>query len=60
MQLTLSPLMATGIFMLACWSGYQYRRVWKMHGAHWKLWTYGLLAAGCLLTVGFVPLSVGS
>ncbi|MEM1300182.1 MAG: hypothetical protein AAGH68_12995 [Pseudomonadota bacterium] len=55
----LSPLLATGIFVIACWAGYGYRRVWKAEGPKWQLWVYGLLAAGCLLTVGFVPVTSG-
>ncbi|MDE4132457.1 hypothetical protein PXK00_05005 [Phaeobacter sp. QD34_3] len=57
--ITLSPLIATVIFVLACLSGYQYRRVWKMEGPRWQLWLFGLLAAAGLLVLGFVPLSTG-
>ncbi|MEM6487081.1 MAG: hypothetical protein AAF677_02235 [Pseudomonadota bacterium] len=56
-ELTLSPAMATGIFVLACWGGYQYRRVWRADGPVWQLWLFGTLAAGSLLIVGFVPLA---
>jgi hypothetical protein len=55
-ELTLSPLIATVIFVLACLSGIQYRRVWKAEGPRWQLWLFGVLAALGLLIVGFVPL----
>ncbi|MEO0679121.1 MAG: hypothetical protein AAF192_01755 [Pseudomonadota bacterium] len=55
-DLTLSPALATTIFVVACWGGYQYRRVWRASGPRWQLWAFGLLAAAALLTVGFVPL----
>ena len=57
MQLT--PAIATVIFVLACLSGYQYRRVWKAEGPRWQLWLYGLIAASGLLFLGFVPLDTG-
>ncbi|MEM1314857.1 MAG: hypothetical protein AAGI51_09910 [Pseudomonadota bacterium] len=53
----LTPAIATGIFVLACWGGYQYRRVWKAEGPAWQLWAFGLIAAVSLLTLGFVPLA---
>lgn len=56
-EFALTPMLATGIFMVACWGGYQYRRAWKAGGPRWKLWVYGLLAGTCLLTVGFIPLA---
>lgn len=55
-DLTLTPALATLIFVTACWGGYQYRRVWKADGPVWKLWIYGLIAGACLLVVGFLPL----
>ncbi|MEM9050084.1 MAG: hypothetical protein AAGC92_15345 [Pseudomonadota bacterium] len=54
----LPPALATVIFILACWCGYQYRRAWHAEGPAWKLWLYGLLAGLCLLTLGFVPLAI--
>ncbi|EKF17845.1 hypothetical protein [Nitratireductor pacificus] len=48
---------ATLLFVLGCVMGYQYRRVWKADGPTWKLWVYGLMAAGALLAVSFIPLS---
>ena len=36
-EFALTPVLATGIFMIACWGGYQYRRVWKAGGPRWKL-----------------------
>lgn len=56
--LTLSSPVATVIFVLACFCGYQYRRVWKAEGPRYLLWIYGLLAAVGLLILGFVPLAV--
>lgn len=55
--LTLTPALATAIFVVACWGGYQYRRTWKAEGPAWKLWLYGTIAGVCLLVVGFVPLA---
>ncbi|WP_425098570.1 hypothetical protein [Tropicibacter sp. S64] len=51
----LTPLIATAIFVAACLAGYGYRRVWRLEGPRWKLWLYGVIAAGALLTLGFVP-----
>ncbi|MEC7764937.1 MAG: hypothetical protein VX874_23740 [Pseudomonadota bacterium] len=59
-DLTLTPITATILFVIACIAGYGYRRVWKAEGARWKLWAYGLVAAGLLLTLGFVPLTTAS
>ncbi|WP_420569016.1 hypothetical protein [Thalassovita sp.] len=56
-ELTLTPLIATVIFVIACLCGYQYRRVWKAEGPRWQLWLFGLLAASGLLILGFVPLA---
>ncbi|MGX9356155.1 hypothetical protein ACS3SW_13645 [Roseobacteraceae bacterium S113] len=50
--------MATVLFVLACLAGFQYRRVWKAEGPAWKLWVFGVVAGGCLLVLGFVPLEV--
>ena len=55
--MTLTPLVATLIFLVACLAGYRYRRVWKAEGPTWQLWVFGLVAAAALLTVGFVPLA---
>lgn len=56
--LTLTPLVATVIFVLSCLSGYRYRSVWKREGPRWKLWLYGLLTALGLGVLGFVPLQL--
>ena len=56
--MTLTPAIATAIFVVSCLSGYQYRRVWKAEGPRWQLWLWGIVTAAGLLTVGFVPLSV--
>jgi low affinity Fe/Cu permease len=53
--ITLSPLAATAIFVVAVVAGYQYRRIWKAEGPRWQLWIAGLVAAICLLTVAFLP-----
>ena len=55
----LTPLTATLIFVVAVIAGYRYRRVWKAEGPRWQLWLFGLLAAVCLLAVGFLPLKPG-
>ncbi len=55
----LTPLTATLIFVVAVIAGYRYRRVWKAEGPRWQLWLFGLIAAICLLAVGFLPLKPG-
>ncbi|MDA7422438.1 hypothetical protein [Tritonibacter multivorans] len=55
-DLSLTPAIATTIFVIACLSGYQYRRVWKAEGPRWQLWLFGLIAACGILTVGFLPM----
>ena len=57
--LYLTPLPATIMFIAAVMAGYQYRRVWKTEGPAWQLWLYGLIAAICLLTLGFLPMKAG-
>jgi len=56
-QLTLSPVLATIIFILACLAGHRYRYVWKNEGPTWQLWAYGLVSAIALLTLAFIPMS---
>lgn len=51
----MTPQIATVLFVIACVAGMQYRRVWKAEGPRWQLWVTGLVAAACLLAVGFVP-----
>lgn len=58
-NVTLTPLLATTIFVLACLCGYQYRRVWKQEGPRWQLWFFGVLTAAGLIVLGFVPLDAG-
>ncbi|WP_460273184.1 hypothetical protein [Celeribacter sp. ULVN23_4] len=53
--MTLSPLSATILFVIACFAGYRYRNVWKAEGPRYQLWIYGLIAAVILLTLGLVP-----
>lgn len=54
----LTPTLATVIFVLGCLAGYRYRRVWKAEGPRWQLWLFGVIAAGALLILGFVPMAV--
>ncbi|UZD90871.1 hypothetical protein [Cognatishimia activa] len=56
-DLTLTPLIATSLFVLACLAGFQYRRVWKAEGPRWQLWVYGVFAGVTLLVLGFVPMA---
>jgi len=57
-HLTLTPALATTIFVVTCFCGFQYRRVWKAEGPRYQYWVYGCIAAAGLLTLGFVPLDV--
>lgn len=57
-DLALTPTFAVGIFVIACVSGVQFRRVWKMEGPVWQLWLWGVTAAAGLLVLGFVPLQI--
>ncbi|KAA8607022.1 hypothetical protein AL036_12300 [Salipiger aestuarii] len=52
----LTPVSATALFTAACVAGVQYRRTWKADGPLWQLWVYGLIAAGGLLALAFLPL----
>ena len=58
-HLTLPQPAAVTIFVVACFCGFQFRRVWKAEGPRWQLWLWGVLAAAGLLTVGFIPLATG-
>ena len=55
--MTLSPLIATLIFVTASLAGYNYRRVWQREGPRWQLWLYGLVAAAGLVMLGTVPMA---
>ena len=57
-QFVLSPAGATLIFLAVCIAGYRYRRAWKNEGPMYQYWLYGLVAAGGLLVLGFVPIEV--
>ena len=58
-NLSLTPLTATAVFLVAVLAGYRYRRVWKTQGPAWQAWLYGSIAAACLLALGFIPLKAG-
>lgn len=57
-DLILSPALATLIFCVTCFAGYRYRRVWKAEGPTYQYWIFGLIAAGGLLILGFVPVNL--
>ncbi|MEO0974203.1 MAG: hypothetical protein AAFX85_14010 [Pseudomonadota bacterium] len=57
--LFLTPASATALFVVACLAGYRYRRLWKAKGPRWQLWLFGVLAGGCLVVLGFIPLRGG-
>lgn len=57
-ELALPPALAVVIFVLACVSGVQFRRVWKNEGSRVQLWLWGGLAAVGFLILGFVPLEL--
>lgn len=59
-DLILSPFVATSLFVLACFAGFQYRRVWVNEGPRWKLWVFGVLAGVCLAIVAFIPVAVNT
>ncbi|MCH2163889.1 MAG: hypothetical protein MK098_04445 [Marinovum sp.] len=52
---TLSPTVATILFVAACLAGFRYRAIWKAEGPRWQLWFFGIIAASTLLLLGFVP-----
>lgn len=56
----LTPPIAVTIFVAACVSGYQFRRIWKAEGPTWQLWVWGTASAVGLLVLGFTPLVVPS
>nr|WP_255723196.1 hypothetical protein [Thalassobius sp. Cn5-15] len=56
-ELALSPAVATFLFVVAVLAGTRYRSVWKAEGSAAQLWGCGLLAGGCLLILGFVPIA---
>ena len=58
-HLTLSPMLATAIFVAAILAGHRYRKVWKTDGPRWQLWVFGMLAATGLVVLAFVPLDLG-
>lgn len=57
-EISLTPLAATAIFVVAVLAGHRYRKIWKAEGPRWQLWLFGLVAAVCLITLGFLPMKV--
>ncbi|MEM6477540.1 MAG: hypothetical protein AAF647_00700 [Pseudomonadota bacterium] len=57
-DVTLTPAVATALFVAACLSGMRYRSVWKAEGPRWQLWFYGVCAALALGIVAFIPMQV--
>lgn len=55
-QMSLTPFLATMIFVLGVLAGTQYRKNWKLEGPAWKSWVFGSVAALCLIIVAFVPM----
>lgn len=55
-EVTLTPVTATALFVVACLAGMRYRNVWKAEGPRSQLWFYGAVAAAALLVLGFVPM----
>jgi|TARA_Y100001956_G_scaffold76593_1_gene85912 uncharacterized membrane protein HdeD (DUF308 family) len=56
-DLSLTPAIATVLFFVAVVAGYRYRRTWKAEGPRWQLWLFGVIAAVCLLILGFTPMA---
>ncbi|MEL6170861.1 MAG: hypothetical protein AAGK67_06940 [Pseudomonadota bacterium] len=54
-DLTLTPAIATALFILAILAGYRYRRAWKSEGPVWELWLSGVIAAACFFILAFTP-----
>ncbi|MEM8774298.1 MAG: hypothetical protein AAGF53_04655 [Pseudomonadota bacterium] len=54
---TLSPAIATALFLIAIFSGYRYRRIWKAEGPTWQLWLFGVITATCFLVLAFTPVA---
>lgn len=58
MDIYLTPVTATLLFIVAVTSGHMFRRNWKTESAHWhlKAWIYGCTSGLALLALGFIPL----
>lgn len=54
--MTLTPLIATSVFVIACLAGYNFRRTWASEGPRWQLWLYGTVAGIGLIILGTVPM----
>ncbi|MBO6550107.1 MAG: hypothetical protein JJ964_10875 [Rhizobiales bacterium] len=54
----LTPFWATILIVVAVFAGHQYRKNWKNEGPRWKAWLFGSIAGGCLLALGFIPMTV--
>ncbi|MEM1377374.1 MAG: hypothetical protein AAGG69_08295 [Pseudomonadota bacterium] len=53
----MNTYLALVIFIIACVSGHQYRRVWKAEGPSWQLWVFGCTTAVGLLSLAFIPIA---
>ena len=51
-DVTLTPVTATALFVVACLAGMRYRNIWKAEGPRSRLWLYGVIAAVALLVLG--------
>lgn len=59
MEIYLTPVSATALFVIAVIAGYRYRRVWKTEGSARQAWFYGCLAAATLLALALLPMKTG-
>lgn len=54
-EVSLTPISATCLFLVAVIAGYRYRSVWKTEGPAWQAWVFGSIAGLSLLALGFIP-----
>lgn len=57
--MTLTPPIATLIFVAASLAGYNFRRAWQKDAPRWQLWMYGVTAAVGLIILGVIPMANG-
>ncbi|MDV7145302.1 hypothetical protein R3X27_21675 [Tropicimonas sp. TH_r6] len=57
-SLTLTPLIATALFVLLVLSGRGFRQTWKAQGPNWqrKAWAYGVPALAAFLALALIPM----